>query len=291
MKKISCLITLTASAFMVLAMLGSCSSTPKTAAEASESASAQAGKTANKQRVADWKDRSLGEEASPAWLLAAERGDWSAFRSNWKIDPAEVLQIGASQGATLNAAQTIAEVQYAAHVASELKQTVLSKAAISLNSQGDFETVNDAATKTTVTFSGQQPLTNFWQEIETTDDNGTKKTVYNYYVVYEYSPDVWSQIVAKYLYDVVGQMPKTQAQKTMAGMFKEIDAATSQQQPISQSQLQANVQAQKAALASPMTPAQQYQAYKSGDPAQAAAAGTTSADTNYVAALSALANS
>jgi hypothetical protein len=270
-------------------LIAGCASAGKTAGTAaSTAASVNAEKTANEQRVVDWKDRGIGELASPAWLLPAVRGDWDAFRSTWKVNPSMILKMGESQGATLNAAQTIAEVQYAAHIANQLKQTVLTKAAISLNTQGQFDTVNDAAVKTLVTLSGQERLTDFWQEIETTDENGAKKTTYNYYVVYDYEPNAWQQIVAKYLFDVVGQMPKSQTQKTMAGLFNEIDKATVNQQPLSNSQFKAQVQAQQQALAAPMTAEQQYQAYKSGDPVKVAAASTTSADKNYIAALAAI---
>jgi len=43
-----------------------------------------------------------------------------------------VLKIGVARHATLNGAQTIADVQYAARLGSQLRQSVLSRAAISL---------------------------------------------------------------------------------------------------------------------------------------------------------------
>jgi hypothetical protein len=104
-------------------------------------ASEEAQKTADRQRVLDWKDRGLGEEASPAWLLPATRGNFSVFKRDWQITGDKVLKVGVARADRLNAAQTIADVQYAARLANQLKQSVLSKAAISLQSDDQFATV------------------------------------------------------------------------------------------------------------------------------------------------------
>ena len=252
-------------------------------------ASAEAKKTADQGRGLDWANRGLGEDASPAWLLPAVRGNFTVFKSDWQISGDKVLKVGVSRAPALNAAQTIADVQYAARLANQLKQSVVSKAAITLGSDDQFSVVNDAATKTMVTIAGQERLTDFWQKTETVDKNGKTVTAYNYYVVYACDPDVWSKLVAKYLVDLTDKIPDQQAKRTIAGMFAEIDAETRYEKEKSEAQFAAEIRAQQAALAAPIPPAAQRAAYRSGDPARIAAAGTTAADTDYIAALAALA--
>jgi hypothetical protein len=240
-------------------------------AAASAAISGQAERTATEQRILNWKDRSLGEIASPLWLLQAARGDWSQFKATWPVNQDKVLKLGVATNAKRNVAETVADVQYAARLASQLKQNLLARAGISLGSDGEFDAVNDAATKTQVTIAGQERLTDFWQEIETVDNTtGKKSIVYNYYVVYASDSAVWDQLVAKYLFDVVGVLPDKKTQATISGMFKEIDEATKNEKPKTEAEFKAELSARQQALAKPLSPAEQRAAYRSGDPAKAA---------------------
>jgi hypothetical protein len=252
-------------------------------------ASEEAKKTADPARVLDWANRGLGEDASPAWLLPAIRGNFRVFKQDWQIREDKVLKVGVSRAPALNAAMVIADVQYAARLANQLKQAVVTKAAITLGDDDQFTVVNDAATKTSVSIAGQERLTDFWQLNETVDKNGRTVTTYNYYVVYACDPDVWSKLVAKYLLDVTGNIQDQRAKQTIAAMFNEIDAETRYQREKSELEFAAEIRAQQAALQSPVSPADQRAAYRSGDPAKIAAAGVTAADTDYIAALAALA--
>jgi hypothetical protein len=252
-------------------------------------ASEEARQTADKSRVLDWANRGLGEEASPAWLLPAVRGNWRIFKQDWQIRDDKVLKVGVARAPALNAAMTIADVQYAARLANQLKQSVVAKAAITLGSDDQFNVVNDAATKTLVTIAGQDRLTDFWQLRETVDKNGKTVRTYDYYVVYACDPDVWGKLVAKYLYDLTDKIPDQQAKRTIAGMFAEIDAETRYEKEKSEAQFAAEIRAQQAALVSPVPPAAQRAAYRSGDSARIAAASVTQADTDYIAALAAIA--
>ncbi|MDR2095547.1 MAG: hypothetical protein LBP76_08515 [Treponema sp.] len=252
-------------------------------------ASEEARKTADSQRVIDWANRGLGEDASPAWLLPALRGNFRVFKQDWQIRDDKVLKVGVSRAPALNAAMVIADVQYAARLANQLKQAVTTRAAITLGSDDQFSVVNDAATKTTVSIAGQERLADFWQQIETTDSDGRKVRVYQYYVVYACDPDVWSKLTAKYLLDVTGNIQDQRAKQVIAGMFNEIDAETRYERERSEEEFVAEIRAQQAALQSPLSPADQRAAYRSGDPAQIAAAGVTRDDTDYIAALAAIA--
>jgi hypothetical protein len=252
--------------------------------------SEEAQKTADRQRILDWKDRSLGEDASPDWLLPAVRGNFSVFKRDWQITGDKVLKRGVARAERLNAAQTIADVQYAASLANQLKQSVLSKAAISLQSDDQFAVVQDAATKAKVDIAGQERLTDFWQLLENTDSQGRTTKVYVYYVVYACDSDVWSKLVAKYLYDIVDNVPQQEAKQKIATMFAEIDAETKNEQEKSEQVFREEVRAQLNALNAPQQSlAEQRAAYQSGDSAKIAAAGVTKADADYITALAALA--
>jgi hypothetical protein len=294
------MLTLLAAAVAVLA--AGCASAPAPTAPAPPPAYAQneprsqtaiaseeAKRTADVNRVLDWANRGLGEDASPAWLLPAIRGNFRVFKQDWQIRDDKVLKVGVSRAPALNAAMVIADVQYAARLANQLKQAVVTKAAITLGSDDQFTVVNDAATKTTVSIAGQERLTDFWQLNETVDKNGRTVTAYNYYVVYACDPEVWSKLVAKYLLDVTGNLQDQRAKQTIASMFNEIDAETRYEREKSDLEFAAEIRAQQAALQSPVPPAAQRAAYRSGDPAQIAAASVTAADTDYIAALAALA--
>jgi hypothetical protein len=252
-------------------------------------ASAEAKKTADKQRVIDWANRGVGEDASPAWLLPALRGNFRVLKQDWQIRDDKVLKVGVTRAPELNAAMVIADVQYAARLANQLKQAVTTKAAITLGSDDQFSVVNDAATKTTVSIAGQERLTDFWQHLETTDSDGKKTRAYQYYVVYACDPEVWSKLVAKYLLDVTGNIQDQKAKQTIAAMFNEIDAETRYERERSEAEFTAEIRARQSALQSPLSPAAQREAYRSGDPARIAAAGVTKDDAGYIAALAAIA--
>ena len=256
---------------------------------ASAIASEEAKKTADPGRVIDWANRGLGEDASPAWLLPALRGNFRILKQDWQIRDDKVLKVGVTRAPALNAAMVIADVQYAARLANQLKQGVTTKAAITLGSDDQFSVVNDAATKTTVSIAGQERLMDFWQQLENVDSDGRKTRVYHYYVVYACDPDVWSKLVAKYLYDVTGNIQDQKTKQTVAALFNEIDAETRYEREKSEAEFAAEVRAQQEALRSPIPPAARRDAYRSGDPVKIAAAGVTKEDADYIAALAALA--
>jgi len=274
-------------AALIITVIGSLAACG-TAKTPSAEISAQAELTADSYRIVDWKDRSIGETASPDWLLPAVRGNWNVFKNDWPVSQDKVLKIGVARHATLNGAQTIAEVQYAARLASQLRQSVLSRAAVSLGSDGEFDLVNNAATQTQVTIAGQERLTDFWQLIETTGNDRRTNRVYSYWIVYACDSLVWDQLVAKYIYDIVGLLPETRTQQVIAGMFNEINEEIKYERERTQAQFNAELTARQQALIQPIPSSEIRSAFQSNDPAQRAAAATTQADIDYVLALMAL---
>jgi hypothetical protein len=270
---------------IVLMSAGSCG----TANGNSARISTRAEQTADSFRIVDWKDRSIGEIANPLWLYPAVRGNWNTFKSEWQVSSGKVLKIGVARHATLNGAQTVADVQYAARLASQLKQAVLTRAAISLGSDGEFDVVNNAATQTMVNIAGQERLTDFWQLVETTGADGKKTRMYSYWVVYACDSAIWDQVAAKYVFDIVGKLPDTKTQQTISGMFNDINAEIKYEREKSEAQFNAELAARQQALREPpKSSAEIRSAYQSNDPVRTAAASTTAADTDYIAALAAL---
>ena len=255
---------------------------------ASDRISQIAEQTAYEYRILDWKDRTIGERASPAWLHPAVRGNWSIFRREWSISNDKVLKISVARHATLNGAQTIADVQYAVRIASQLRQSVLANAAISLGTAGEFDIVNNAAVQTQVSIAGQERLTDFWQLVETKRSRFRKTRSYNYWVVYACDPAVWDQLVAKYIHDIVVRLPDARTQQTIAGMFNNINAELKYEREISEAQFKAELTARQQALMQPMSSPEMRTAFLSNDPVVRAAAGTSAADTDYIAALAAI---
>jgi hypothetical protein len=268
------------------------SQTERESVRASAVISGQAERTAEEFRIVDWKDRGIGEKASPDWLLAAVRGNWGLFKSEWPVNQDRVLKIGVARHTALNGAQTVADVQYAARLAYQLKQAVLTRAGISLGADMEFDVVNNAATQAHVNVAGQERLTDFWQLVETTGADGRVTRVYNYYVVYACDSAIWDQLAAKYIFDVVGLLPDKKTQQTISGMFNEINDEIKYEREKTDAEFRVELEARERALQEPpKSSAELHAAYRSGDAAAIAAAGTTQADADYVAALSDLAKS
>jgi hypothetical protein len=80
---------------------------------------------ANKLVIRDWSYRSDGEAARPAWLLSAQRGNYTPFKTQFGIDPAYTCRIGPGDNVNRNAALIQADVLLASVLARELRSTVL----------------------------------------------------------------------------------------------------------------------------------------------------------------------
>jgi hypothetical protein len=91
---------------------------------------------------------------------------------------------------------------------------------------------------------------------------------------------------------VVGKLPDTKTQQTIAGMFNEINAETKFEREKSEAQFKLELAAQQKALQEPPKSSSEIRiAYRSSDPSIRAAAGTTATDADYIAALAAFAGS
>jgi hypothetical protein len=262
--------------------------------------------------VINWNNRNMGVPPFPAWLKALiinNRQD--AVRQEFSLPEDTVIRVSQAERPNREEARVLADLMFAQQVANELKRYVVTGAASRFD-QRVTQTVEEITSSTKVTLTGGQKLPDFWQQVET-DDNGIKSRSYVYYSVYAFPGNSWSQLVAKYLFEVVGQIPDSRVQLQIRDSFAEIDRQTKRGEERSDAEFYQTLDLQvkevenkqrqdmarinqqtalgtagaEAAKAQATAEANaRYAAYKSGNPSTAAAASVTANDTDWVKALS-----
>ena len=308
---------------LVLAMAG-CASTPVPASAPAEkptpSGDTKTGPTQKENNVdvapahstiIDWNNRNLGQANNPPWLrayLINNRED--LVRQEFNLPEGTVIRVGQAERPNREEARVLAGLMFSQRIANELKQYVVSGQASSL-SQGQMQIVEQVTNTTKVTVTGARALPDFWQYIEK-DDNGVKTRSYVWYSVYAIDGNTWSQVVAKYLFDVAGQIPDPAVKKQIANSFSEIDQKAKHGEELSdaefkqkldlmnkqvdnlqqQDMAKINQQTVQSVAASNVAVADANAlkaAYASGNPAIVAAASLTANDIDWVNALRSMA--
>jgi hypothetical protein len=147
--------------------------------------------------------------------------------------------------------------------------------------------------------------------IETENSGGRAKSrEYVYYVAWAMPQATWTALTRKYVNDVVGKIPDQAVQTNMARAYGDIQAAADREQEMTDAEfrqkLRMQEQAARDAQAREMARINQetvvavtavdaaaraaeaearYSAYRSGDPAKAAAAAATAGDIDWISAL------
>jgi len=266
---------------------------------------ANVGTQANTSTILDWSNRNLGEESVPVWLKPLVKGNTQMVKQEFGLNPATRVDYSLAQRVNRDEARVQAGLLFAQKTASALKQYVVTAAAQNLN-QGQMDIVEEITTATKITITGNQRVTDFWQLVETTDDrSGARVREYFYYIVWSMDESIWSQLVRKYVNDVIGQIPDRQVQVQVANAFGEIDAASRREQEMSDAEFQQtiNLRYQTASDAQTREMARinsgttvavaqaeadsraRYAAYISGNPTVAAIASTTAGDIDWISAL------
>jgi hypothetical protein len=233
-------------------------------------------------QVLGWKNQNLGEPQAPAWLKMAVKGNFQQLKQDYagSVGASDVVKLATFQHENLNMATTIADVQFFANVARELKANVLAKAAVSMQA-GEFEAVNDAAVRAQVNVVGMRRVTDFWQQVRTSNaETGEMRTMFIVYVVYATPEARWNDMYSYYMRDVFGVIPESAGKQAMRGLFDEINADIKRDKDKSDLQFLAELAAQQQALENQAVVNSQARmaALKSGDPVQAAAATTHPSD-------------
>jgi len=260
---------------------------------------------ANPSVILDWSNRNLGEESVPVWLKPLVKGNTQVAKQEFGLNPAVRVKYSLAQRTNRDEARVQAGLLFAAQIANELKQYVVTAASQNLD-QGQMDIVEEITTATKITITGNQRVTDFWQLVETTDNSsGARVREYLYYVVWSIDESIWSQLVRKYVNDVIGQIPDRRVQTQVANAFGEIDAASRREREMSDAEFQQTIdlryQAASDAQAREMARINsgttvavaqaeadshaRYAAYRSGNPTVAAIASTTAGDIDWISAL------
>ena len=95
---------------------------------------------------------------------------------------------------------------------------------------------------------GRTSVEDFWQEQEVTGTDGRKQTRFVAYILYACPSNTWDQLVAKYLFEIVGKLPDKKTHEAVAGMFEELKNDTRREVEKSEAQWRAEIEAQKQAV-------------------------------------------
>ena len=207
-------------ASLMLAITG-CGSTK---VEDKSAAAAKEDDGADKVVVADWSDRTLGEDSNPQWLKNIINGNSDAFKEQFNIDADRVVKRSRATGKTLAIAQTLSRASFAYTQASELNQTVLARVGADLNDVGQLEALYRVTSETMVDMSGLREEHSFYQKVRTTDAV-TKATKEEYvcWTIYSMSKEAWEALVKSYLMDLMkGADLETASQKKIGAQFSEL---------------------------------------------------------------------
>lgn len=164
--------------------------------------------------VVDWDGRTVGAEAIPAWLASAKRGDYSAYITAFKKNESDVYRNSIGYGADVRAATMRADMAFARAIARELQQSINVYAAEQARAgnlnDGTRQAIEEVTkTQSNAEITGQQKATEFWQRIVTVDPiNGEKSEQYIVYQIYQIPAKTWAQTMAKYVKDVLGEIPE-----------------------------------------------------------------------------------
>jgi hypothetical protein len=289
--------------------------TPTAQAPAAQVAPANASGVAvqrPKPVIIDWMNSNLGIPEKPDWLAPMVLGNYQGLISTYNIPSGDVVKYSVATNSNRDNARVQAGLLFAAKIANELKQYVVTAAAQTLD-QGQADVVEEITTATKVNTSGLGVVCDFWQLVENTDPTNNMKTRnYVYYIVYRCPQNTWNQLVAKYLLDVVGKLPDRRSQENMAGALQEItqksvteeqrtqaqfqqdldlraqaaqDAQARDMARINQQTLQSQNAAELAKVQAQEDSKARWAAYRSGDATTAAVASTTAGDAPWLDAL------
>jgi hypothetical protein len=262
--------------------------------------------------VIDWVNRTVGEDAVPRWLPPLLKGNSGPVKSEFGIAPDSRVKYSLAQRANRDEARVQAGLLFAAQIANELKQYVMTAAAQTLN-EGQIDIIEEITTAIKVNITGTERAADFWQLVETEDSTTwVMSREYVYYVVWAMPQATWTALTRKYVNDVIGQIPDRAVQTNVAKAYGDIEAAADRETEMGDAEFRQKLRLQEQAardaqdremakinqqtaqnqamaqVAQEQVRAEaeaRYAAYKYGDAATAAAASTTAADFDWISAL------
>lgn len=227
MKKMS-LIAILASSIVVLS-LSSCATTKTTVGVDTKSTDTN---------IVDWSNRNLDVEAKPEWLKKLVCGNSDVFKTEFGVDKSSIIKYGIATAKTRDASIAASRVNYNAMRAEELKTKVVSEAAATLNNEGYTEATSNAATLAKVDLTGHELVTQFYQEILTTNkETGSQSKEFLCYSIYKISKENWAKTLKSFLAQVIPSIPESAAQVKMAQTIQSLYEDTTVQKEKSDSEV------------------------------------------------------
>lgn len=273
MKKITTLIPL---AFFAFALV-SCATTKN-------AETAKSPVSATESQITDWSNRNLDVEAKPEWLKKLVCGNSDEFKKQFGIKSDYVIKYGVASTKTRDSAIAASRVNYNAMRAEELRTKVVSEAASALNDEGYTEATSNAATLAKVDLSGHELVTQFWQKVETTEDD-IENTEYICYSVYKISKEAWANTLKGFLAQVIPAIPDSEAQVKMAQNIQSLYDETTHEQEVSEQVALAQIRAQEEDAKARVAEANAKAAQANATAADKATAQTASTDLDWMSAL------
>ena len=205
MKKINLLFTA-----VIVALLAGCASTKVEPLS-------RVDKDASNVEIMNWSNRNLDVPAKPEWLKKLVCGNMDYFRNEFSIGKDKIIKYSVGTARTRDASLAASRVNYNAIRAEELKTKVVSEAAATLNDEGFTEATSNAATLAKVNVSGHELVTQFWQQVKTTDnDDETTRTEFICYSIYQISKEDWANTLKSFMQQIIPAIPDSKAQVKMA---------------------------------------------------------------------------
>lgn len=184
------------------------------------------------QEIVDWTNRNLDGEAKPEWLKKLVKGNDTLVRQEFNITADYVIKYSVASTKTRDTSLAASRVNYNAMRAEELKTKVVSEAAATLNNAGYTEATSNAATLAKVDLSGHEMVTQFYQEVLTTNkETGSQSKEFICYSVYKISKENWVKTLQSFLTQVIPAIPDSEAQVKMAKTIQSLyeDTAVSKE--------------------------------------------------------------
>ncbi len=230
MKKINGILTVVL--FTYIFVGGGCSSTKSV----NQTKIAESATTT--QEIVDWTNRNLDGEAKPEWLKKLVKGNDSLVKQEFGISSEYIVKYSVASTKTRDTAMAASRVNYNAMRAEELKTKVVSEAAATLNNEGYTEATSNAATLAKVDLTGHELVTQFYQEILTSNkETGSQYKEFLCYSVYKVSKEDWAKTLKSFLAQVIPAIPESAAQVKMAKTIQSLYEDTTVQKEKSDSEV------------------------------------------------------
>lgn len=190
--------------------------------------------------IVDWADRNVGSPAIPGWLEKLVRGNSENFKSDFEIEKSYIIKYSVGNGKTAESAKVTSKLNYNATRAEELRTAVLSEASKTLNA----EPLAKAAMAAAVDLTGHELVTQFWQEIETSDSESESKTKdFICYSVYKISKENWQETLKCYFKEVISRISDSDTQNQLAALITNVYENTTSEKEKTESEVRDEINA------------------------------------------------